>query len=402
MKTIGLCMIVKDEAHVILRCLTSVRPLIDYALIVDTGSNDGTQEVIRNYLAQAAIPGEVIKEPWRDFAYNRSFALAKLRERADIDYALMMDADDTLVIANGFDVSAFKANLDKDVYRLEIHLGALRFWREQIFSNRVEFAYKGVLHEFVRPPREISSSAASGLFIEARSDGARSRNPNKYRDEALTLEKALETETDGLLRARYTFYIGRSWMIVGEKEKALDAFLRRAELGFGNEEVSASLFFAAMMKEALGHSETEIIGSYLRAYESDPGRAEPLYGAMEYCRKNNRPHQGYLIGKHAVSIPQPAGGLPTASWIYDYGLLEEFSVAAYNSGHYKDCLEALNKLLAEGKMPENARPRLHDNAKIAAEKLAGSIADPVAPHFHGGSGSLKSIVSGTSIQSSYS
>jgi hypothetical protein len=26
MKTIGLCMIVKDEAHVILRCLASVRP----------------------------------------------------------------------------------------------------------------------------------------------------------------------------------------------------------------------------------------------------------------------------------------------------------------------------------------------------------------------------------------
>ena len=30
MKTIGLCMIVKDEAHVIVRCLDSVKPLVDY------------------------------------------------------------------------------------------------------------------------------------------------------------------------------------------------------------------------------------------------------------------------------------------------------------------------------------------------------------------------------------
>src|SRR5262249_54521260 len=150
------------------------------------------------------------------------------------------------------------------------------------------------------------SEEASGLFIEAGSDGARSRNPNKHHDEASIMEKALETETDDFLRARYLFYLARSWMMVGEREKALEAFLQRAELGWGNEEVSASLFFVALMKEALGHSETEVVGSYLRAYESDPGRAEPLYGAMEYCRQNNRPQQAYLIGKHAVTIRQPA------------------------------------------------------------------------------------------------
>ncbi len=46
-KTIGLCMIVKDEAAVIERCLDSVRPLIDYVLIEDTGSTDRTQKIIR-------------------------------------------------------------------------------------------------------------------------------------------------------------------------------------------------------------------------------------------------------------------------------------------------------------------------------------------------------------------
>src|SRR5690242_484513 len=91
-KTIGLCMIVKDEAAVIERCLDSVRPLIDYALIEDTGSTDGTQEIVRAYLRRHGIAGEVIEEPWRDFAYNRTHVMARLRDRVSIDYALIMDA----------------------------------------------------------------------------------------------------------------------------------------------------------------------------------------------------------------------------------------------------------------------------------------------------------------------
>src|SRR5712691_9478650 len=161
---------------------------IEYALIVDTGSTDGTQTIVTQYLAQERLPGEVIEEPWRDFATNRSFALAKLRERADIDYALMMDADDTLVFADGFDVPKFKAALDKDFYHIEILLGSdstsrgpIHFFRPQILSNRLEFSYKGVLHEFVAGPRAASSSGvASGLHIEAGTHGARSRNPQKY------------------------------------------------------------------------------------------------------------------------------------------------------------------------------------------------------------------------------
>src|SRR6266576_400315 len=93
MATIGLCMIVKNEAHVIKRCFDSVLPLLDYILIVDTGSTDGTQEIIRNYLREKKIQGKVIEEPWRDFAYNRTFALEQLKKRKEIDYSLMIDAD---------------------------------------------------------------------------------------------------------------------------------------------------------------------------------------------------------------------------------------------------------------------------------------------------------------------
>ena len=46
-QTICLCMIVKNEAGVIKRCLDSVRAIINTWVIVDTGSDDGTPEIIR-------------------------------------------------------------------------------------------------------------------------------------------------------------------------------------------------------------------------------------------------------------------------------------------------------------------------------------------------------------------
>jgi glycosyltransferase involved in cell wall biosynthesis len=79
--TICLNMIVKDEAPVIRRCLATVRPFIDFWVIVDTGSRDGTQAIISEFLQD--LPGELIERPWVDFAHNRSEALAAARDKAD-------------------------------------------------------------------------------------------------------------------------------------------------------------------------------------------------------------------------------------------------------------------------------------------------------------------------------
>ena len=51
-KTLAACMIVKNEAHCIIRCLESIKPYINYWVICDTGSTDGTQNVIKEYLKE--------------------------------------------------------------------------------------------------------------------------------------------------------------------------------------------------------------------------------------------------------------------------------------------------------------------------------------------------------------
>ncbi|MBB5164332.1 hypothetical protein [Mycobacterium sp. AZCC_0083] len=52
-------MIVRNEAHIIQEVLGSVAPHVASWVIVDTGSDDGTQDVIRSQMADLGIPGEL-------------------------------------------------------------------------------------------------------------------------------------------------------------------------------------------------------------------------------------------------------------------------------------------------------------------------------------------------------
>ena len=45
--TIGLSIIVKNESKVIERMLNTVHPILDYYCVIDTGSTDGTQDIIK-------------------------------------------------------------------------------------------------------------------------------------------------------------------------------------------------------------------------------------------------------------------------------------------------------------------------------------------------------------------
>lgn len=370
MKSIGLCMIVKNEASVIVRCLDSVRPMIDFVLIEDTGSTDGTQEIIRNWLTEKGIAGTVVEEPWRDFAYNRSHALACLRKTEHIDYALIIDADDTLALDPGFNVVAFKSTMEADFYDVPIYHGPIRHYRPQICSNRKDFYFRGVLHEFLEiPPGPHSRETASGFAIQINGGGARSQDPQKFRKDAELLERALQNETDAFLRSRYTFYLAQSYRDFGEKQKALDLYMSRAEMGFWQEEIYVALLGAARLKEELEFSEDEVIAAYEQATESQPARTEALHGASRYCRYKGRNELGAEIARRGIDLPLPPGALFSEGWIYEWGLLDEHAINAYWAGDYHSCIADCLRILERAKIDEATRTRVIANARFAQDKL---------------------------------
>lgn len=370
MPTIGLCMIVRDEAHVVERCLDSVRPLIDGAVVVDTGSTDGTPEIVRAYLARHGIPGTVAEEPWRDFAHNRSAALALLRQDPAIDYALVIDADDRLAVAAGFDPAAFKAGLAADVYDLDIRHGGAVYRRPQLVSNRLAFRYRSVLHEFLDIPGTVRShGVATGLAIVYGGDGGRSRDPQKFARDAALLEAALAGEDDPFLRARYTFYLAQSLRDSGQFERAIETYRARAELGFWDEEVFESLFNAGKLMARQGAPTDDVLALLDRASATVPERVEALHAAALICRQRGEWDRGLAAAARGLGRPPPESGLFLQPWIYAVGLLDEFAVNAYWTGRDMDCLVACAILLSRETLDPPTRERVRANRDHAHDRL---------------------------------
>ncbi|WP_298957588.1 glycosyltransferase [uncultured Methylobacterium sp.] len=370
MPTIGLCMIVRDEAHVVERCLDSARPLLDGAVVVDTGSEDGTPEIVRAYFARHGIPATVIRQPWRDFAHNRSAALALLRQDPAIDYALVLDADDWLAVAPGFDPAAFKAGLAADVYDLDIHHGGAVYRRPQLFANRLAFRYRSVLHEFLDiPPSARSHGVAAGLHVVYGGDGARSRDADKFARDAALLEAALAGEDDPFLRARYTFYLAQSLRDAGRLERAIAVYLDRAGLGFWDQEVFESLLNAGKLMAGQGAPTEAVLSVLDRASATVPERVEALHAAALICRQRGEWARGLAAAERGLGRPLPEAGLFLQPWIHAVGLIDEFAVNAYWAGRHMDCLVACAILLSRQDLDPPTRERIGANRDHAGDRL---------------------------------
>src|SRR5262249_6346490 len=153
---------VKNEAHVIRRCIDSMRAVIDRWVIADTGSTDGTQELIRE--AMAGIPGSLIERPWGDFSHNRNEVLEHARKEQPTDYTLLMDADDMLVVGDDFAAR----RLEADAYDVELVMGATAYHRQVLVRSALPWRYHGVLHEYITCPDALVRATLPGESLRIR------------------------------------------------------------------------------------------------------------------------------------------------------------------------------------------------------------------------------------------
>ena len=355
-------MIVRDEAHVIARCIDSVRPLIDAWCIVDTGSTDGTQELVSSLLDD--LPGELHEIPWQDFAFNRSRALELARPLGD--YSLMIDADVVCVFDAGVSPADIRSALRHDVYDVRFSEG-LEYIRPQLSSTSLDFTYRGVLHEFLAiPDGAVHGGTLEGIRYTTFRDGARSQNPRKYQDDAEVLRVALASGSEPELAPRYTFYLAQSCRDAGLVDDAIDAYRRRSELGGYLEEVYVSLSWVVRLLAGRDGCTPEVVDAALRAADVVPRRAEASCHAATAARGADRMGTAYLFARYAASLPKPEVGLFIEPDVYRWRSLYELSIAAYYVGAIGEGRDATERLLAMEDLPPAERAAVEANRHFYA------------------------------------
>jgi glycosyltransferase involved in cell wall biosynthesis len=366
-KTICLNMIVKDEASIITRCLESVKPYIDYWVIVDTGSTDGTQDVIREFMKD--IPGELHESEWVNFGYNRNEAMQWAKGKGD--YLLFIDADEVL-----------SGKMDKEALHDDVYLGVtvlqrnpvISFKRALLINNELDWSWKGVIHETLQCEGSPSYDTLWGMELSAEAkDGNRAKDPKKYMKDAKALEVALENDPNN---SETVYYLAQSYYMAKEYELALKNFLKRAQMDGWDQQTFWSKYYSGHIQELLGMSKEAIVNSYCDAYQFRPTRAEPLMKLANMFYNQGNYIIGFLLAKEGLKIPKPDDIVYVEEWVYDYGLAAVFANCAQKLGKHDLALTHFEKVAGAKTTPEFMRQEAGKIAAYLKESLSSLHEEP--------------------------
>ena len=362
---ICLNMIVRNEAHVVAELLDSVAPYISSWVIVDTGSDDGTQELIRKHMAGLSIPGELHERQWRDFGHNRTEALTLAQGHGD--YILVMDADDTIVGKPDF------TKLTADLYAMRFRGksadgSSLVVWRPQLFRDGLRVRYEGAMHEQTVCDEPHAGGRLEGEYhIEYRSRGARSLDPQTTAHDLEVLLAEVERKPEN---AAAVLHLAQTYFALGDFANARKWYAQRVEMGGSEEIVFHAMYQVASTMSRLNAPWPDIQDALLRAWEFRPARAEALYAIATRYRAEKHYWLGYQFAKFAADIPFPQNELLFVNPdIYAFRAAEEQAVCAGMIGKAAESFTLFRSLLARPDVPDDQRQRIAGNRDVCAPAM---------------------------------
>ncbi|GAB2942200.1 glycosyltransferase family 2 protein [Hafnia psychrotolerans] len=155
--TITAALIIKNECRCIRRCLDRICNIFEEIIIVDTGSSDGTLDIVNECSNNKIITFQI---PWvDDFSYARNFAISKSNSKyiffIDADEYLETDREGVIREINEIDSRGAKT---PTVYCpvIKNHDGNTSKGIGRIFRNDGEYFYAGFVHEEIRHKSNVS------------------------------------------------------------------------------------------------------------------------------------------------------------------------------------------------------------------------------------------------------
>lgn len=338
-------MIVRDEVRTIAQTLASVAGVCDLAVLLDTGSTDGTPEIAAQAAAELGLAIEIHHAPFVDFAAARNQVLSLLGERAT--WALTLDGDEML--RGGKDLWQHLADArDATGMMVDIEYGQMRFASPRICRTGSGWRWVGEVHELLSHPHQHPAYAPQGVSIFHDLNGDPTRRARRMREFDLpTLQRIVQERPDD---ARAAFYLAQTYEGLGDADKALLWYQQRSRMVGWPEET----FIAALRAAQIARSND----NFLRAYALAPHRVEALCGLalMHYQREQWAPCHLFARAACALPLRPPKGLLFVDTVAWEFTRWDLLSVSAWHLGQYQEGEDAASRALA-------ARP---DDARCAA------------------------------------
>ncbi len=361
--TFALCMIVKDEAEIIIRALKSVRDIVTYYCICDTGSTDGTQEIIREYLKENNLDGVVYDRPWVSFAHNRTEAFDYAKGKAD--YLMTLDADEVLApFIDGQAVLTKRvnriSNLKADKILITSQFDNTRYFRAAFFRDGLSWRWEQPVHEYPTADDMKSIDYIGDVCHYVTKEGARAKNPNRFKKDAALFENHLvDNPEDG----RALFYLAQSYLCDRNYERCLEVTQKALQHNNWDQERYMLFLRRARAKLSLPKATfVETLHDYVDAYCELPYRAETIYDLIKYFDVNKRYHFVILLGKDFVDLEKPHPKTLFAEFsCYTWKIKDIVASAYYHTGDKEKAKELWEKCLPYADLPKDQIPRIEKN-----------------------------------------
>ena len=257
--TVGLVMMVKNDAEQLERCLLSVlaADLIDTWTICDTGSTDQTRDVAQSLLGH--LPGKVYRHKWKDFGHNRT--LAYRRAQGSAEWLLRLDADFTVrSVPNMKEWLAENPEPTVDGWWVEVYDGGELFRLPLLLRGDQTWREVGKTHEYLdHSARNLMNLI--GLVVTHHADG--SSREKKFRRDLALLKEGVKAGDP-----RSTFYAAECHRFLGNTVTAIRLYNKRAAMPGFEEEAWYAQYRSAELQGST---------ALLRlAWHRRPWRHEPL------------------------------------------------------------------------------------------------------------------------------
>lgn len=325
---ICLNMIVKNESHIICRALKSVRNLIDYYVICDTGSDDNTCGLVQDFFNDYDISGQIFHTTFKNFEINRNEALHYAKQYSSSEFILLMDAD--MVLQYNLPVSSILNVLQShDIFHLYQGSDDCLYKNIRIVRSNLSMEYKGVTHEYldyVGEPKVYTFDAEDFRILDIGDGGCKQ---DKFERDIRLLSDGLRREPKNV---RYMFYLANSYRDYGDISNAIIMYQTRGVSGGWVEEVWYSYYQIGKCYMELKDPE-KAIGYWLTAFQVFKERIENLYQIVRYyreCGEHELAYHFYFVCKeHLANITLSSDHLFFEKDVYDYKLDYEYTVIAY-------------------------------------------------------------------------